>query len=55
MPEALSILPVAHAGHWAVWVLYALPVVAVVVAIWVSSRRAPDGEPGDEDGNEDLL
>ncbi len=26
-------LPLAHAGHYALWVLYALPVLVVVVAI----------------------
>ena len=49
MPEALAALPVAHPGHWIVWVLYALPVIAVVIAIWISSRRAPDGEPDDDE------
>lgn len=28
-----SVLPLAHAGHYAVWVLYALPVLVVVFAI----------------------
>jgi len=27
------VLPLAHAGHYAVWVLYALPVLFVVGAI----------------------
>ncbi|HEX6781483.1 MAG TPA: hypothetical protein VF125_05565 [Solirubrobacterales bacterium] len=26
-------LPLAHAGHYAVWVLYALPVLVVIFAI----------------------
>ena len=50
-------LLLAHAGHWIVWVLYAVPVVAVCVALWISSRRGGGvgegaGEPGprDEDG-----
>jgi hypothetical protein len=28
------VLPLAHAGHYAVWVLYALPFVVVVGAIF---------------------
>jgi hypothetical protein len=43
----------AHAGHWLIWVLYLLPVLAVLVAVLVSSLRArarprvdgPDREP----------
>jgi hypothetical protein len=30
---------VAHAGHWAVGILYAIPVFAVLIALWVSMRR----------------
>ena len=36
-------LPLAHAGHYALWVLYALPVFVVVGAIFRSAiltRRA---------------
>jgi cytochrome c-type biogenesis protein CcmH/NrfF len=32
----------AHAGHWAIWVLYAIPVIAVLVAVVVGSIRARD-------------
>lgn len=39
MPDPAQLLPLAHAGHWLVWILYAVPIVAVVVAIWLSSRR----------------
>ena len=44
-------LPLAHAGHYAVWVLYALPVLIVVGAILRSAitvRREDreDGKPG---------
>ena len=28
-----GVLPLAHAGHYALWVLYALPVLVVVFAI----------------------
>ena len=44
MPDPATLLPVAHAGHWIVWVLYALPVVAVAAAIWISARRATAAE-----------
>lgn len=29
----------AHAGHWALWVLYAVPVVVVLVAVGVAVAR----------------
>ena len=48
-PRAFAILPVmstiflfAHAGHWALWVLYAVPVLIVLVATgqaFVRERR----------------
>ena len=51
MPDPQLWLPLAHAGHWIVWVLYALPLVAVLIAIWISSRRGPEGDDsGDEGG-----
>ena len=39
-------LPVAHAGHWALWVLYAVPVFIVLGSIVVQMRR--DRREGDE-------
>ena len=39
MPELGVAIPLAHSGHWALWVLYSAPVVAVVVALVVSSIR----------------
>jgi cytochrome c-type biogenesis protein CcmH/NrfF len=30
----------AHAGHWLVWVLYAIPVFAVLIAVTIVSLRA---------------
>lgn len=55
MPEPSSLLLLAHTGHWIVWVLYALPVLAVAVAIWISARRAPSAaaETADGGGTED--
>jgi cytochrome c-type biogenesis protein CcmH/NrfF len=29
----------AHAGHWALWILYAVPVVVVLVAVGVAVVR----------------
>jgi cytochrome c-type biogenesis protein CcmH/NrfF len=29
----------AHAGHWVVWALYLLPVLAVLAAVLISSLR----------------
>ena len=44
-------LPLAHAGHYALWILYVLPVLIVLGAILRSAiavRREDreDGEPG---------
>jgi hypothetical protein len=44
------VLPVAHAGHWLVYVLYAVPVLIVLASILVTvvrdRRRGPaDDEP----------
>ena len=46
------LLPVAHAGHWALWILYAVPLIVVVASIVTSirreRRRAADGERTDD-------
>jgi cytochrome c-type biogenesis protein CcmH/NrfF len=41
------LLPLAHAGHWILWILYALPVIVVVASIVISARRERrrDGAP----------
>ena len=44
-------LPLAHAGHYALWVLYVLPVLIVVGAILRSAiavrrEEREDGKPG---------
>jgi hypothetical protein len=46
MLELSDQMLVAHAGHWVEWALYAVPVVAVLIAIAISARRARnlDGE-----------
>ncbi len=41
------VLPLAHAGHWAIWLLYAVPVVIVLGSIVVSLVRERRG--GGED------
>jgi cytochrome c-type biogenesis protein CcmH/NrfF len=33
------VLPIAHAGHWAIWALYLVPVVIVLGSIVVQRRR----------------
>jgi cytochrome c-type biogenesis protein CcmH/NrfF len=33
------VLPIAHAGHWAIWVLYLVPLVIVLGSIVVQLRR----------------
>jgi hypothetical protein len=40
----MSMVPVAHATHWVTSVLYAAPVVVVVVGLWWSSRNAADAD-----------
>ena len=45
-------LPRAHAGHWAVWVLYAIPVIAVLIAAYTSSVRTPRFEEQERAGGE---
>ncbi|MFL5870884.1 MAG: hypothetical protein ACJ75R_07360 [Solirubrobacterales bacterium] len=32
-------LPIAHAGHWAIWILYAVPVIVVLGSIVLQLRR----------------
>jgi hypothetical protein len=38
----------AHAGHWLIWILYAVPVLIVLVSVVASvvrQRREQGGEP----------
>lgn len=48
-------LPLAHAGHWAVWILYAVPILAVLATIAINARREDDREQGahEDPGTED--
>ena len=41
-------LPLAHAGHWLIYVLYAVPVLIVLGSIVVTMARDRRG-PGDGD------
>ena len=44
-------LPLAHASHWALWVLYAVPVIVVLIATaqaFVRERRARRQDPAGE-------
>lgn len=40
MPDPLTALPLAHASHWLVWLLYLAPVLAVLGAIVFGAARA---------------
>lgn len=51
-------LPLAHAGHYAIWILYAIPVLIVVAAIirstLIERRRArgsTERQPGCDDAS----
>jgi len=42
-------LPLAHAGHYAVWALYLLPVILVILGVLkttLRNRRNKDAPPG---------
>lgn len=45
---AMPSLPLAHAGHWALWILYAVPLFVVIGSIIVTARRER-GEHGAEE------
>jgi hypothetical protein len=38
------VLLLAHAGHWAIWVLYSVPVLIVLASIVISFVRDRGGE-----------
>lgn len=44
----MTVLPIAHAGHWLVSLLYLAPVLILVGALMVA--RARDSRLDDEDG-----
>jgi hypothetical protein len=43
----LSVIPLAHVGHWAMWVLYLVPVLVVLAA---SARAVIQQRREDRDG-----
>jgi hypothetical protein len=47
----MTIIPIAHAGHWFEGALYLAPVVILVIVLFVQGRKDDDedvGEPGDQ-------
>jgi hypothetical protein len=49
-------LPLAHVGHYAIWILYAVPVLVVSAAIlksFISQRQAVGAPPAGGDDRED--
>jgi hypothetical protein len=40
-------LPIAHAGHWAIYVLYAVPVIIVLGSVVMTVLRDRKGSEGD--------
>ena len=54
----MAMLPLAHAGHWALYVLYAVPVAIVlfsVVTTVLRERRAGGGEDTGAGGGDGGL
>jgi hypothetical protein len=47
-------LPIAHVGHWALWILYAVPVVIVLGSIVVTVIRGRRGHDGDHAATPDV-
>jgi cytochrome c-type biogenesis protein CcmH/NrfF len=48
------VLPIAHAGHWAIWILYAVPVLIVLGSIVVQMRRERREDAPGEDEPSDV-
>jgi hypothetical protein len=51
------VLPIAHAGHWAIWILYAVPVIVVIGSIVAQLRRErrDDAAAGDDEPTDPLA
>jgi hypothetical protein len=51
------VLPIAHAGHWAIWILYAVPVIVVLGSIVAQLRRErrDDTAAGDDEPTDPLA
>jgi hypothetical protein len=48
------VLPIAHAGHWVIWILYAVPVLIVLGSIVVQLRRERCQDAPSEDEPSDV-
>ena len=46
----MAMLPLAHAGHWALYVLYAVPVVIVLVSVVTTVLKERREGAGEDDG-----
>lgn len=49
-------LPLAHVAHYAIWILYAIPILIVAAAIvksFISQRQAVNASPAGGDDRED--
>ena len=47
----MTLLPIAHAGHWAIALLYAVPVVIVLGSVartMLRDRRQPPSDEADD-------
>jgi cytochrome c-type biogenesis protein CcmH/NrfF len=57
-PYLRAVLLIAHVGHWAVWILYAVPIAIVLASILISvrrERRQRRAEPSIEDAASDAV
>lgn len=48
----MTVLPLAHAGHWFVSLLYLAPVVLIVSMLAVSSRRDKRAEAAEKEAEQ---
>ena len=45
----MTMIPIAHAGHWFEGALYLAPVVILVIVLFVQGRKEDDDEAGAEE------
>ncbi|HWI21853.1 MAG TPA: hypothetical protein VNT22_04465 [Baekduia sp.] len=45
-------LPLAHAGHWLVDSLYAVPVIVLAAALWIQNLRDKRRERAEKDDSQ---
>jgi hypothetical protein len=46
----MEAIPIAHSGHWALWILYLLPIIVVGIAIVTSVIRGRREEEAEDAG-----